>query len=112
MRSRSAGWPELAPPSTSGRLDAIVYGRVQGVGFRMHVRRIARNLGLGGWVANEPADRLRCVAEGPHDDLRTLLEALRRGPPGAHVERVEESWPPATGEFTQFEVRSGWHSGD
>ena len=112
MRSRLAGRPELAAPSASSRLDAVVHGRVQGVGFRMYVRRIARDLELGGWVANEPSGRLRCVAEGPHDDLRTLLEALRRGPPGAHVEGVDESWPPATGEFTRFEVRSGWHPGD
>lgn len=112
MRSRSAGWPKVAAPGASSRLEAVVHGRVQGVGFRVHITRLARSLGLGGWVANEPSGRLRCVAEGPRDDLQTLLEALRQGPPGAHVERVEESWPPPTGEFTRFEVRSGWHSGD
>lgn len=89
-----------------------MHGRVQGVGFRVHVARLARELGLKGWVANEPSGRLRCVAEGPTDDLRRLLEALRAGPPGAFVERVDETWPPAAGEFTRFEVRSGWHSGD
>ena len=74
-----------------------MHGRVQGVGFRVFVLRGARKLGLGGWVANEPGGRLRCVAEGP---------------PGAWVERVEASWTPATGEFAGFEVRSGWHGGD
>jgi acylphosphatase len=112
MRSRSAGRPELAASSSTGRLEALVHGRVQGVGFRVYVTRTARNLGLTGWVANEPSARLRCVAEGPPEDLRTLLGALRSGPPGAHVARVDESWPPATGEFTRFEVRSGWHPGD
>jgi acylphosphatase len=94
------------------RLDATVRGWVQGVGFRVHVLRAARDLGLVGWVMNEPGGRVRCVAEGPRDALERLLEAMREGPPGASVERVDESWAPASGEFTRFEVRSGWHSGD
>jgi acylphosphatase len=94
------------------RLDATVRGRVQGVGFRMHVRSAARALGLTGWVANEPGGRVHCVAEG-HEEALTRLEAiLRDGPPGAWIERVDVSRWPATGEFEGFVVRSGWHSGD
>jgi acylphosphatase len=95
-----------------GRLDAVVHGRVQGVGFRIHVLRAARDLGLVGWVANEASGRLRCVAEGPPASLERLLEELREGPPGAWVERVAETWSAPTGEFRGFDIRSGWHSGD
>ena len=102
----------MAGEDAAGRLEALVHGRVQGVGFRVFVARSARDLGLKGWVANEPSGRLRCVAEGPPDDLRRLLETLRLGPPGAVVERVDESWPSATGAFSRFEIRSGWHPGD
>ncbi len=98
--------------SDAARLEAVVHGRVQGVGFRMYVAETARDLGLAGWVANEPAGRLRCVAEGSPDDLQRLLDALRTGPRGAFVERVDEAWPPATGAFSRFEIRSGWHPGD
>jgi acylphosphatase len=94
------------------RLEAVVRGRVQGVGFRVHVRRAARDLGLTGWVANEPAGRVRCVAEGPVETLERLLEVLRTGPPGAAVQDVQVTWQPATGEFDAFGVRSGWHAGD
>ncbi len=105
--------PRSAPaPAPDARLDAVVHGRVQGVGFRVHVRRAVRPLGLTGWVANEPASRVRCVAEGPRESLERLLEVLRHGPPGAWVERVEATWQPATGELPAFEVRSGWHGGD
>jgi len=77
----------------------------------MFVVDAAVGLGLVGWVANE-RDAVRCVAEGPEDALRLLLEALREGPPGARVEWVDESWLPASGTFARFEVRAGWHAGD
>ena len=98
--------------SPQRRLHAAIHGRVQGVGFRMHVRRAARALGLTGWVANEPGGRVRCVAEGPEHELDRLEAVLREGPPGAWVERVEAYRGPATGEFEGFDVRSGWHGGD
>jgi acylphosphatase len=97
---------------TTERLDAVVRGRVQGVGFRIHVRRAARASGLSGWVANEPEGRVHCVAEGPRPDLEHLLAILRAGPPGAFVEDVRADWLPASGEFDGFDVRSGWHGGD
>ena len=94
------------------RLDAVVHGQVQGVGFRIFVARHADRLGLTGWVANEPSGRVRCVAEGERADLESLLEDLRQGPPGGRVERVDATWSAATDAFFEFDVRSGWHSGD
>jgi len=98
--------------SEAERLEAVVHGRVQGVGFRIFVIRRAERRGLTGWVANEPAGRVRCVAEGPRAELEALLEELREGPPGAFVEGVDATWSAASGAFPDFDVRSGWHSGD
>lgn len=89
-----------------------MHGRVQGVGFRYFTLRVASRLGLAGWVANDPSGRVRVVAEGDHGALEELLAALRSGPPGAFVDRVDETWPPPTGTLLAFEVRSGWHGGD
>ena len=98
--------------SSAERLEAVVHGRVHGVGFRVFVARRADRLGLTGWVANEPSGRVRCVAEGGRAQLESLLEELREGPSGAWVERVDASWATATGAFSDFDIRSGWHSGD
>lgn len=65
-----------------------VSGRVQGVGFRWHVRRRARELGLSGWTRNEPGGTVLVVAEGEAPGLDALLDTLRAGPPGARVEGV------------------------
>lgn len=94
------------------RLEAVVHGRVHGVGFRVFVLREARALGVRGWVANEAGGRVRVLAEGTPDRLGELVQALRQGPPAALVERVDEDWSNATGEFHSFEIRSGWHGGD
>ena len=94
------------------RLDAVVRGRVQAVGFRAFVLREASALHLGGWVANEPDGAVRCVAEGAEEDLLRLLARLREGPRSARVDEVSEGWGPASGGFGGFTVRSGWHGGD
>jgi acylphosphatase len=97
---------------TTARLDASVSGRVQGVGFRYFVLREAMALGLDGWVANTSDGSVRCVAEGPRDDLESLLRRLEQGPAAAIVDRVSAAWMPATGTLGRFAVRSGGHPGD
>ena len=94
------------------RLDATVRGHVQGVGFRYFVRRRANQLGLAGWVANEPDGTVRCVAEGPSSALDALLALLNAGPPGSRVAGVEVVRGAATGGFDSFGVRPTGHTGD
>ena len=100
------------PADDAERLEAVVRGRVQGVGFRYFVLGLASRRGLLGWVANEADGSVRCVAEGPRPALDDFLAALRQGPPGARVANVEAAWLPSTGGFDRFGVRSGAHSGD
>lgn len=101
-------------PARAGaeRLEAVVRGRVQGVGFRYFVVRQALELDLRGWVANLPDGAVRCVAEGPSVAITALEDALRAGPPGSFVSAVEAVRGPATGGFERFSVRSGAHAGD
>jgi acylphosphatase len=113
---RRVSQPPDLPPDASDRsaerLDATVRGRVQGVGFRYFVLREATALELTGWVANTREGSVRCVAEGPREQLEALLERLRAGPPAAIVEGVGQLWMPATGTLGPFGVRSADHRGD
>ena len=94
------------------RLDAVVRGRVQGVGFRWFVTREAQHLALAGWVANEADGSVHVVAEGDRADLDRLGEQLSIGPPGARVDDVSLRWAAATGIAGGFTVRRGEHTGD
>ena len=94
------------------RLDAVVRGRVQGVGYRWFVVRHASRLGLGGWVANEPDGSVRVVAEGAAERLDELVTLLREGPAGASVSAVDHELREASGGLRRFGVRPGSHSGD
>ncbi|HSM58014.1 MAG TPA: acylphosphatase [Candidatus Sulfomarinibacteraceae bacterium] len=87
------------------RLNAKVYGRVQGVFFRDTTRREAHQRDIHGWVRNEPDGSVRVVAEGSQEVLTELERFLHRGPSSARVERVETTWEDATGEFSGFRVR-------
>jgi acylphosphatase len=93
-------------------LEASVRGRVHGVGFRYYVVSRAERLGLTGWVSNEQDGSLRCLAEGPREDVELLLEALKEGPASALVEYVTEDWLPYTGRWGTFGIRSSGHRGD
>jgi acylphosphatase len=87
------------------RLYATVHGRVQGVYFRHYTQLEADRLGLSGWVRNEFDGSVAVVAEGGEAALRSFLDFLHRGPPSARVERVDQRWAEASGEFTGFGVR-------
>jgi acylphosphatase len=87
------------------RLEAVVRGVVQGVGFRSFVEQEARSLELSGYVRNRGDGSVEVVAEGTQGLLEDLLATLWRGPLGAHVSGVEARWAKGQGELKRFEIR-------
>ena len=71
-----------------------IEGRVQGVGYRWFVERVADELGLAGYVKNLYDDSVEVYAIGSEEQLGELRRRLERGPRGARVFRVEESPAP------------------
>ena len=68
----------------------FVEGRVQGVGFRFFVERVAAELDLQGYVRNCEDGRVEVYAAGAEETLAQLRERLGTGPRGSRVERLEE----------------------
>jgi acylphosphatase len=66
-----------------------ITGRVQGVGYRDWAMRTARNLGLRGWVRNRIDDSVEALIAGDDSAVATMIEACRRGPSLARVDKVD-----------------------
>jgi acylphosphatase len=85
-------------------LNVRVSGKVQGVFFRASAKEQADQLGVKGFVRNEPNGNVYLEAEGDENQLKLFLEWCARGPKRAQVTQVtsEES---ALMTIERFEVR-------
>lgn len=93
-------------------LHLKIFGDVQGVNFRWYARNKARELDIVGWVKNMLDGTVELAAEGEEENLKKFLEWCKIGPKwgllrrgGARVDRIDEEWEDATGEFKDFEIR-------
>lgn len=80
------------------------YGKVQGVFYRASTKSEAEDLGITGWVINEPDGTVLIHAEGAQDSLKKLIEWTKKGPDFAVVRNVV-SWPENDEGFEGFEIR-------
>ena len=85
-------------------MRVIVEGRVQGVWFRAHTEKKAKQLGVLGFVRNRADGTVEIVAEGKPDAVDRLVEWAWTGSPHSSVTAVDVSEIPASG-FELFETR-------
>lgn len=86
------------------RAHLLISGRVQGVCYRMETKFAADRFGVLGWVRNMLDGRVEALVEGNRDQVETLIEWCRTGPPAARVHDIEITWEPYRNEFHSFEV--------
>ncbi len=86
------------------RARILVDGRVQGVGFRAFVVRVAMDLRLFGGVRNLHDGRVELEVEGARSVIEALECQLRIGPSAAQVMKIETTWGAATGRYSAFEI--------
>jgi acylphosphatase len=68
----------------------VIKGRVQRVGYRAWTEHSALQRGLEGWVRNRADGTVEAVFAGPPSVVEGMIEACRRGPPGAEVDEVDQ----------------------
>ena len=88
-------------------LEVKVYGHVKGVYYRAFTSRLAKSLGLRGFVRNLPElSAVEVIAEGSKEKLEELIRQLEVGPPESLVEHMDVEWSAFTGQFSKFEIRN------
>ena len=86
------------------RARALFSGRVQGVGFRYTVCRMAEGTDVKGYVRNLHDGDVEVVAEGPEEIVSGFLQAIRNSPLKRNIFKEHVTWECATGEFDRFGV--------
>lgn len=85
--------------------EAIITGKVQGVGYREFAASKARGLWIFGFVENRGQFDVRVVAQGEEENLRRFLEHLHKGPFLARVRDVQVDWREPAERYTSFAIK-------
>jgi acylphosphatase len=71
-------------------LKIKIFGEVQGVFFRHSAKELAKELGIKGFIRNEPDGRtVYLEVEGEDEELEKFTNWCKRGPALARVEKAE-----------------------
>jgi acylphosphatase len=82
-----------------------IHGKVQGVGYRFFATRVARRMGLKGWVQNMRDGTVEALVEGEKQAIDDWLEELREGPRFAEVTKIEQESKEFSGKLPDFDVK-------
>jgi acylphosphatase len=89
---------------SKSRVHLWIEGRVQGVFFRASTMDKAKELGLTGWVRNNPDGSVEIVAEGAREVVEELVAWSHKGPRHAVVDNVDVEWEPPLDEYKEFTI--------
>jgi acylphosphatase len=79
----------MTTPKTVLTKHLIIFGHVQGVGYRAWAEFMARQMNLTGWTRNRRNDRsVEIVVTGQEEDVERFIKACYKGPASAKVQEV------------------------
>jgi acylphosphatase len=81
-----------------------LFGRVQQVGFRYFVFKLAVEVGVKGFVKNQTDGSVYVEAEGELHLVDVFVEHCKMGPPRSQVTRFEVNTIPFQ-DFKEFTIR-------
>ncbi|HUY96451.1 MAG TPA: acylphosphatase [Verrucomicrobiae bacterium] len=86
------------------RRHVVVRGRVQMVGFRLFVARVAAEHAVSGWVRNTPDGGVEAVVEGELAAVQQVVQRIAEGPAASRVTGIEHRELPIDVPLTRFRV--------
>lgn len=82
-----------------------VIGKVQGVFFRKSTQDKALELGIKGWVQNEPDGTVLTEIEGTDEQVLQMLNWLKEGPDRSKVDELQVLEKGKDKGHNSFEIR-------
>ncbi len=86
------------------RVHIFVSGRVQGVFYRMFLRKQAREINVDGWCRNLSDGRVEIVAEGGEYHINRFIEICKEGNTLAKIDDADIREEKPTGKLAGFEI--------
>ncbi len=86
------------------KLEIIISGRVQGVGFRYFTVQQAQEFNILGNVRNSYDGKVRVIAVGTEENMEMFLRELQNGPRMGNVENMKITELTAVQNFTKFRI--------
>ena len=88
-------------------LQAIIKGKVQGVGFRWVVVEHAERHSLKGTVCNLPKGDVQVVAVGPKKELEAFIKDIEAEPGNGVIQSIHCKYIPSKDEYQTFSIIKG-----
>ena len=67
----------------------VISGKVQGVGFRYWLQRMAAEKNIFGWVKNKISGNVEALIIGNDKEVNDMIKLCGQGPLSSNVNRVE-----------------------
>ena len=67
----------------------VISGKVQGVGFRYWLQRLAVERNICGWVKNKTSGNVEALIVGEEKEIQELIKLCEMGPGSAKIDYVQ-----------------------
>ena len=81
-----------------------IFGKVQGVGYRLWLQSFAIQYGVFGWVRNNSHGEVESFMIGDEETIINLIEQCYMGPPDSAVEKILISDSSVDFDAKSFEI--------
>ncbi len=86
------------------KLEIVISGRVQGVGFRYFTKQKAELYEIRGYVKNLGTSKVKILALGDSGNMDSFVQDLKKGPSSGYVEKVTTSPVEHSKEYNDFTI--------
>jgi len=85
-------------------IEINAWGRVQGVNFRISIKKFADENGIAGYVMNKTDGSVLIIGQAEKSKLKKTIKWIEGSPGLSKVERIEVEWKKAKARYPGFNI--------